>query len=80
MDEIELYASQQEILDGIMSALDYDPEVIELDVIIDMMKAGFFKKLKEALLSYFEDDEELETRKRENEKITAELDAYELGY
>jgi len=80
MDEIELYASEQEILEGIMAALDYDPEVIELDLVIDMMKAGLFKKLKEALLQYFDGDDELEARKRENEKIIAELDAYELGY
>jgi hypothetical protein len=44
------------------------------------MRAGSFKKLKEAFLSYFNDDGELEIRKRENEKIIAELDAHELGY
>jgi hypothetical protein len=80
MDEIELYASDDEILEAICEAINYDSEVIDLDALLTAMRSGSFKKLKEAFLTYFNDDGELEIRQKENEKIIAELDAHELGY
>ena len=78
IDDILMYATESEIVDGIAWSMDYI-DSIELDELMIMISLGKLQGVARSLEAYFKDDELLEARKQENETLIGQLNRSELN-